>query len=90
MPEIMTSPGSARACRRAAMLTPSPQRSSPDHDVAEIDADAELERRLGQEAAIAGTQPLLRLDRALHGLDHAREVGDQPIAPGVDHARYGA
>jgi hypothetical protein len=29
---------------------------------------------------------LLRLDRALHGLDDARELGDDGVAPGVDDA----
>ena len=47
--------------------------------------DAELEAPLGRQASVARPQLLLRLDRAQDGLDHARELGDQAVAPGVDH-----
>jgi hypothetical protein len=51
-----------------------------DHDVAEVDPDAELEALVGRQASIASPQLLLRLNRAQDGLDHARELGDQPVA----------
>ena len=41
--------------------------------------------RFGQFVIVA-REFLLRLDRALHGLDDAREFGDDGVAPGVDDA----
>ena len=42
-------------------------------------------RRSAGRPAVARPQLLLRLDRAQDGLDHARKLGDQAVAPGVDH-----
>ena len=51
-------PGSAIACRRAAMLTPSPKMSSPyADDVADVDADAELDPLLGGQPALRSAMP---------------------------------
>ena len=72
-------PGSARASSRAAMLTPSPKMSpSLDDDVAEMDADAELDPR-SRPAALR--RPCgLDLDGAAHGLHRAPELGQQAVA----------
>jgi hypothetical protein len=57
-----------------------------DHDVAEVDADPKVEPIAVRQRGVAGAQLLLGLDRAPDRLDHARELGDHPVAPGVDHA----
>lgn len=54
------------------------------HHISQIDANAKLHAlRLGSVRLLTGYL-LLNLDRALHGLDDARELGDHGIAPGVD------
>ncbi len=55
-----------------------------DHHVAEMDADPEAQRAF--RVAAAPTKFALHLDRALHGLDHRGELGDQSVARGVDDA----
>ena len=59
-----------------------------DHHVAQIDPDPESHPlRFGQPAIVAG-ELLLHLDRALHGLHDAHELGDDGVAPGVDDAPF--
>ena len=57
-----------------------------DDDVAEVDADAERDALvLGQLALALGDAPL-HLDRALHRLDHARELHERAVAHQLDDA----
>ena len=80
-------PGSASASSRAAILTPSPKMSPLlDDDVAEIDADAELDAPLRRHAGIALRHRALHLDRASHGIDDAGELDEQAVAGGLDDA----
>ena len=56
------------------------------HHIAQIDADAKPHLvRMGRVRILTG-RFLLNLDRTLHGLDDAGELGDDGIAPGVDDA----
>ena len=53
------------------------------HHVAQVDADAKPHAmRLGRVRILVGNF-LLDLDRALHGLDDAGELGDHGVAPGI-------
>ena len=56
------------------------------HDVAGVHADAKLQSAIRGIARARLCQPLLRLDRALHGIHRARELGQHAIAGGVDDA----
>ena len=54
-----------------------------DHHISQIDADAKPHAmRLGRVGILVGNF-LLNLDRALHGLDDAGELGDHGVAPGI-------
>ena len=54
-----------------------------DHHISQIDADAKPHAmRLGWVRILVGNF-LLNLDRALHGLDDAGELGDHGVAPGI-------
>ena len=76
-----------QASSRAAMFTPSPKMSSPvDDDVAEIDADAELDALVGRHAGVALRHAALDLDRATHRVDDAGELHQQAVAGGLDDA----
>ena len=55
-----------------------------DEDVAEIDADPEQEPALGLEAGVGPFELVLDLDGTAHGVDHARELGEEVVA-GVVH-----
>ena len=57
-----------------------------DHDVAEVYADAIVEPFVGGQAGIARGHTLLDLDRAPHGVDHARELGQHAVARRLDEA----
>jgi hypothetical protein len=50
-------------------------------DVAQMDADSELDATLGRQAGVAFGQPILHLDRAAHGIDDAAEF-DEAAVPG--------
>src|ERR1700737_2832655 len=50
-----------------------------DDDIAEIDADAELDAALQGDAVIVQCHVALQLDRAAHRIYHARELDQQPI-----------
>src|SRR5271166_3638636 len=56
------------------------------HHVAQMDPDAESHPSRLRQPAVVGGELLLRLDRALHGLDNAGELGNDGVAPGVDDA----
>ena len=66
------------ACRHVHALAE--QVAPVDHHVAQMDADAEPHRAGLVPPAMAGGELALDLDRALHRLDDAREVGEQPVA----------
>ena len=55
-----------------------------DHHVAGVHADAKLQSPRRGVALARPRQPLLRLHRALHGIHHARELGQDAVAGGVD------
>jgi hypothetical protein len=57
-----------------------------DHDVAEIDADAEFEAPVLGQLGVAAGKLRLDLDRTSHGLDGACELGEHAIAGGTDDA----
>jgi hypothetical protein len=48
--------------------------------VAEVDADAELDALLWPGSLIALSHPPLNLDRTPDGIDHARELGKEAVA----------
>jgi len=80
-------PGSAKASRRAARFDAVAEDVVlVDHDVAEIDADAEIDAPLGWHARVARGHLALHLDRATNRIDHARELADQTVARHVDNA----
>ena len=55
-------------------------------DVAQMDADAELDAAFGRQAGIALDHAILHLDGAAHGVDHAAELDEAPVAGALDHA----
>jgi hypothetical protein len=57
-----------------------------DHDVTEIDADAEFQPSATREAGIALRQFRLNLDRAARGLYRARKLGQNAVPRGPDDA----
>ena len=80
-------PGSAKASRRAARFDAVAEDVVlVDHDVAEIDADAEIDAPLGWHFGVARGHLALYLDRATNRIDHARELAEQTVARRVDNA----
>src|SRR6516164_10999500 len=57
-----------------------------ENDVAEIDADAEIDASLGLHAGVARGHLALHLDRTTNRVDHARKLAEQTIARRVDDA----
>ena len=57
-----------------------------DHDVAEVDADAELHAAALGQRGVARAKFLLHLDRAAHRFDDARELGEDAVAGRADDA----
>ena len=55
-------------------------------DVAEVNADAELDRAVGRKPGVALDHAVLHLDGAAHGFDDAAELDDRPVAGAFDHA----
>ena len=55
-------------------------------DVAEMDADAELDAALRRHAGIALDHAVLHLDGAAHGVDHAAELDEAAVAGALDDA----
>ena len=54
-----------------------------DH-VAEMNADAKLDAPFRRHAGVALDHAVLHFDRAAHGVDHAAELDDRPIAGALD------
>src|SRR5262245_55527872 len=57
-----------------------------DDDVAEVDANAESNAAIFWNVDGLGDHRCLHLDRAAHGIDHARELQQQAVAGGLDDA----
>ena len=55
-------------------------------DVAEMNADAELDAALGRHAGVALDHAVLHLDRAAHRVDHAAELDEAAVAGALDDA----
>src|SRR5713101_4686168 len=55
-------------------------------DVAEIDADAELDSPFDGDAGIAFGHRTLHLDRTMHRVDDAGELDEEPVTGGFDDA----
>ena len=51
-----------------------------------MDADAELDAALRRHARVALDEAILHLDRAAHGVDHAAEFDEAPVAGALDYA----
>jgi hypothetical protein len=45
-----------------------------------MDADAELDTLVRRDTRVAFDHGDLDFDRAAHGVDHAAELGDEPVA----------
>jgi len=57
-----------------------------DDDVADVDADAKVEPLVGSDTRVALGHAALHVDRAAHGIDHAREFQEQTVAGRLDDA----
>ena len=55
-------------------------------DVAEMDADAELDPALGRHAGVALDHAVLHFDRAAHRVDHAAKLDEAAVAGALDDA----
>jgi hypothetical protein len=55
-------------------------------DIAKMNPDPELNPSFRREASIALDHPVLDLDGAAHGIDHAAKLNDAPIAGALHHA----
>ena len=53
-------------------------------DVAEMNADAELDAALGRQAGVALDQAVLHFDRAAHRVDHAAKLDEAAVAGALD------
>ena len=51
-----------------------------------MDADAELDTLVRRDTRVAFDHGDLDFDRAAHGVDHAAELGDEPVAGAFDDA----
>ena len=49
-----------------------------------MDADAKLDATFSRHARIAFDHAVLHFDRAAHRVDHAAELGDEPVARALD------
>ena len=55
-------------------------------DVAEMNANPELDAPLGRHAGVALDEAVLHFDGAAHGVDHAAELDDRAVAGALDDA----
>ena len=55
-------------------------------DIAQMDADAELDAALGRQAGVALDHAVLHFDGAAHGVDDAAELDEAAVAGALDHA----
>ena len=76
-------PPSARASKRAAMLTPSPYIRPPStDDISDIDTDAKLHSPLGWQLGVFVLEFLLNCYRPLHCVHHTGKLRQQ-VVPGA-------
>src|SRR5206468_1995545 len=74
----------------AAILTPSEQIAVALDDIADGDADAVAHLPVRRKIPVPGSQALLDVDRAAHGLDGARKLREHRISGGIEDAAAGA
>ena len=55
-------------------------------DIAEMDADAELDAAICRQAGVALDHAVLHFDRAAHRVDHAAELDEDAVAGALDDA----
>jgi hypothetical protein len=55
-------------------------------DVAQVNADAELDAPIGRHAGVAVDHRVLHLDRAAHRVDHASELDQRSVASALEYA----
>jgi hypothetical protein len=55
-------------------------------DIAEMDADPEVDATLGRQTGITLDHAVLHLDRAAHCVDHAAELDNTPVASALYYA----
>ena len=55
-------------------------------DIAQMNADAEVDASLGRQTGVARNHAVLNLDRASHRVDHAAKFDDDPVASPFDDA----
>src|SRR3984957_6981298 len=80
-------PGSARASRRAAMLTPSPKMSPSSMMMSPILMPTrKLDAPFCRCRGVAGDHLPLHLDRTAHRVDDAGELDKKAVAGGFDNA----
>ena len=56
------------------------------NDVADMDADAELDAALRRHVGVARGHAALNIHRTTYGIHHADELNDHPVAGGIDDA----
>src|SRR5215472_2191713 len=56
-----------------------------DDDIAEIDADAKLYAFFTRNRGVSFVHATLHLDRAAHGIDHARKLNQNSVTGGLHH-----
>ena len=55
-------------------------------DIAQVDADAELDALIRRDSDVALDHRVLNLDSAAHGLDHAAKFDQRPVARALEHS----
>ncbi len=84
--------GKTNRARRADALQPRGDVDAVAHqvavalldDVAQMNADAELDAALGRQSGVALDEAVLHLDRAAHRVDHAAKLDQAPVAGALD------
>ena len=77
--------GSAKACSREAMFTPSPNTSPSRWTMSpRVDADADVNLFASLFLGVVGSELGLNLLRALHGVDDGGKVHQEGITHGLD------
>ena len=51
-----------------------------------MNADSQFDALLGRDALVAFGHAVLHFDRAAHGVDHAAELDDEPVAGALEDA----
>ena len=56
------------------------------NDIAQVDANAKFDATLRRQPGVALDEAILHFDRAAHGVDHATEFDETPVAGPLDDA----